>query len=218
VSWEDQLQQPGDPRIIGLVEIGLDHLVLDKPAGLLSVPGKDEPDCLETRVQSAYPDARTVHRLDMATSGICVMARSKVSLTYLQQQFERRETSKRYEALVWGHVGEDAGTVDAPMRCDWPNRPLQMIDHENGRSAVTHWKVLERTERTTRVELTPITGRSHQLRVHMKSLGHPIIGDRWYAEGPALAECERLALHARDLSFRSPTTTEFVAFHSPCPF
>lgn len=212
------LQQPGDPRVITILAEAPDFLVVDKPAGLLSVPGKAEPDCLEARMEAAYPDALTVHRLDMATSGVCVMARGKKNLAHLQQQFERRRTTKTYEAVVWGEMDEDEGTVDAPMRCDWPNRPLQMIDFEHGRQAVTHWRVLKRAGGRTRVELTPVTGRSHQLRVHLKSLGHPILGDQWYAEGEAQAAAPRLLLHARELGFQSPATGEAITFASRCPF
>ncbi|MEO1042759.1 MAG: RluA family pseudouridine synthase [Pseudomonadota bacterium] len=212
------MQAPGDPQAIGVIAETIDFLVLEKPAGLLSVPGKAEPDCLEQRVQRCYPDALTVHRLDMATSGICVMARGKTNLADLQQQFEKRKTTKVYEAVVTGEVAEDAGTIDAPMICDWPNRPLQMIDHEKGRQAVTHWRVIGRQGDRTRLELTPITGRSHQLRVHMKSIGHAILGDRWYADDRAIAASPRLLLHARELGFISPTTGQDVRFSSPCPF
>lgn len=213
-----QISVAGDDRVIGVLAETPSYLVLDKPAGLLSVPGKAEPDCLERRVEAAYPDALTVHRLDMATSGVCVMARSKAHLAHLQQQFERRQTRKRYEAIVAGHVSDDEGTISAPIICDWPNRPLQMIDHENGREAITHWRVLERRDDRTRVELKPVTGRSHQLRVHMKSLGHPILGDRWYADEKAAAASPRLLLHAAELAFSEPGTSTPVSFQSPCPF
>ena len=125
-----------------------DHsfLVLHKPAGLLSVPGKSEPDSLEWRVRYLYPEILTVHRLDMATSGVCVMARSKANLAALGRQFEDRETKKHYVAWVRGHPETDAGTIDLPLRCDWPRRPLQMVCHERGRPALTHWRVLERRE------------------------------------------------------------------------
>ena len=193
-------------------------LVLNKPAGLLSVPGKTLPDCMEARVQEVYADALTVHRLDMATSGICVMARGKANLAHLQQQFEKRQTTKSYEAVVWGAIAENRGTVDAAIRCDWPNRPLQIIDNEQGRRAITHWAVMERSADQTRVALTPVTGRSHQLRLHMKTLGHPILGDPWYAEREAQAAAPRLLLHARSLGFRDPGTGEALEFTSPVPF
>ncbi|MEM0930668.1 MAG: RluA family pseudouridine synthase [Pseudomonadota bacterium] len=215
---ETLLAEPGDDRVIGIIAETASFLVVDKPAGLLSVPGKNEPDCLEARLQAVYPDALTVHRLDMATSGICVIARGKPSLAHLQQQFERRLTKKTYEAVVWGQMTDDADTVDAPIRCDWPNRPLQMIDHQEGRQAITHWRVIDRQADRTRLELTPVTGRSHQLRLHMKSLGHPILGDQWYAEGEAKEMSPRLLLHARELGFAAPDTGRRLSFRSDCPF
>lgn len=193
-------------------------IVLNKQAGLLSVPGKYEPDCLEARVQMEYPDALTVHRLDMATSGVCVMARSKEFLAYIGMQFEKRETSKRYVAIVRGRPEQTKGTVDAPMRCDWPNRPLQMICHEQGRPAVTHWSVIGEEGGNTRLALTPVTGRSHQLRVHLQSIGHPILGDEWYAHEDARNAAPRLLLHAEELSFAHPVRREWVTFIAPCPF
>ncbi len=208
----------GDDRVIEVLAEDPDVLVLNKPAGLLSVPGKSEPDCLEARVAAVFSDALTVHRLDMATSGVCVMARGKANLAHLQQQFEKRRTKKVYEAVVWGELSEDEGVVDAPIRCDWPNRPLQMIDHEGGRKAITPWRVMERLGDSTRVEMTPITGRSHQLRLHMKTLGHPILGDQWYAEGEARDASPRLLLHARELGFYAPQTDKFQIFVAPCPF
>ncbi|MEO1657584.1 MAG: RluA family pseudouridine synthase [Pseudomonadota bacterium] len=214
----ETIERLGDDRVIGVIAATSAFLVVDKPAGLLSVPGKHEPDCLEARVQAAYPDALTVHRLDMATSGVCVIARGKPNLAHLQQQFERRQTTKVYEAVVWGQMESDSGTVDAPIRCDWPNRPLQMIDHQEGREAITHWRVIDRQADRTRLELTPITGRSHQLRLHMKSLGHPILGDQWYAFDAAQSLSDRLLLHARELGFAAPSSGERQTYRSPCPF
>ena len=190
-------------------------LVLDKPAGLLSVPGRTEPDCLEARAQERFPGAFTAHRLDMATSGLLVMARSKEALAHLGKQFEKRQTEKRYIAVVEGLPEADSGTVDAPLRCDWPNRPLQMICEEHGRSALTHWEVLERTGDRTRLALSPVTGRSHQLRVHLASIGHPILGDEWYGDG---ASAPRLLLHAETLKLRHPVGGAWVHFHAPVPF
>lgn len=195
-------------------------LVLNKPCGLLSVPGKAEAhkDCLEARAQAAFPNARIVHRLDMDTSGVLVMAMNPQAHRHLGLQFERRKTNKTYIARVWGHVTNDTGLVDLPLRCDWPNRPRQMVCHEQGRPAQTHWKVLTREQETTVVELSPITGRSHQLRVHMLSLGHPIIGDRFYAQGSALKAGDRLHLHARTLGLHHPADGEFIWFHTDVPF
>ncbi|SDQ72713.1 pseudouridine synthase [Pseudovibrio sp. Tun.PSC04-5.I4] len=197
-----------------------DLLVLNKPSGLLSVPGRVEAhkDCLETRAQSIYPTATTVHRLDMDTSGLLVMAMNKNAHRHMGLQFEKRMTRKTYIARIWGHPANDAGEVDLPLRCDWPNRPKQIVDHELGRSSQTHWDVLEREENTTLVKLTPITGRSHQLRVHMLELGYPIVGDRFYAEGEALNFAPRLHLHAQALEIRHPNGGEYNTFTAVCPF
>ncbi|MFQ5624312.1 MAG: RluA family pseudouridine synthase, partial [Paracoccaceae bacterium] len=159
-----------------------DLLVLDKPAGLLSVPGKaaEHRDCLENRARAAFPDTLLVHRLDMDTSGVMVFALNRAAQRHLGLQFERRHVRKTYLARVWGDVTGDSGTVDLPLKNDWPNRPRQTVS-EDGRMARTDWRVIAREEEETRVELTPLTGRSHQLRVHMAALGHPILGDRFYA-------------------------------------
>ncbi len=200
---------------IRIIHCDDDLLIVSKPAGLLSVPGKpaEHHDCLESRIQAQYPQARIVHRLDMATSGIMVLAMNAKTHRHLGLQFERRHIEKTYVAEVWGRVKDDAGTIDLPLRCDWPNRPLQMVDHELGRSALTHWKVLERTEFRTRLLLSPKTGRSHQLRVHMLKIGHAILGDEFYASGEALAVADRLMLHAQSLKLFHPEggmTKEFV--------
>ncbi|WP_068088665.1 RluA family pseudouridine synthase [Polycladidibacter stylochi] len=197
-----------------------DLLVLDKQAGLLSVPGKaaEHKDCLETRAQQQFTDATTVHRLDMDTSGVMVMARNKAAHRHLGLQFEKRYTHKTYYARVWGQMQAEEGIVDLPLRCDWPNRPKQMVDHALGRQAITHYKVLARETQTTFVELKPVTGRSHQLRVHMLALGHPIVGDRFYATGSALSFSSRLQLHAGELSFRHPVGGSELRFSSKCPF
>lgn len=201
---------------IRLVHADAACVVADKPAGLLSVPGKHEPDCLEARLRTHFGAIETVHRLDMATSGVMVFARGKAALAHLSRQFEKRQTAKRYEALVSGKMREDEGRVDAPLRCDWPNRPLQMICHTHGRPAVTHWQVMERARDWTRVSLTPVTGRSHQLRVHLASIGHPILGDEWYGDGRASAP--RLMLHAAALTFHHPDGGARVTHCSPVPF
>lgn len=197
-----------------------DILVLDKPSGLLTVPGKaaEHSDCLEKRAQEQFETARIVHRLDMDTSGVVIMAMNAAAHRHLGLQFERRHTKKTYIADVYGVMEDESGTVDLPLRCDWPNRPKQMVDFDEGRKATTHWKILSRGEKYTRVELTPITGRSHQLRVHMLALGHPILGDRFYAQGDALEMADRLCLHAQDLTIFHPTGGETLSFHAPCPF
>jgi tRNA pseudouridine32 synthase/23S rRNA pseudouridine746 synthase len=197
-----------------------DILVLNKPSGLLSVPGKakEHADCLQNRVQRVFPTATVVHRLDMATSGLMVMALNKPAHRHISKQFELRETAKTYQAIVFGLVQPDSGEINLPLICDWPNRPKQMIDHKNGKKALTRWRVLERNANTTRVELRPVTGRSHQLRVHMLSMQHPIIGDRLYAHDKALAMASRLNFHGMFLSFRHPVTEQTLCFESQVPF
>ena len=197
-----------------------DLLVVDKPSGLLSVPGKapEHADCVEARAKQQFPEARTVHRLDMDTSGVMVFALNPAAHRHLGLQFERRKVSKSYIAEVWGHPAADAGEVNLPLVCDWPNRPKQMVSFEHGRPAQTRWDVFKRKERSTLVRLSPLTGRSHQLRVHMLSLGHPILGDRFYADGEALTASPRLALHAECLTVHHPSGGERVTFSSSCPF
>lgn len=203
-------------------------LVLEKPAGLLTVPGKAQAhkDSLQLRVQRAFPTARIIHRLDMATSGLLVMALHKPAQSGIAKQFEQRLVQKRYRAVVWGNLSHsaqsEAGTVELPLICDWPNRPKQKVDKENGKPATTHWKIvnLDQTQNTvqSRVDLFPITGRSHQLRVHMLALGHPIIGDRLYAHDDARKHAERLHLHACEIRFEHPITGNAMHFESTCPF
>ena len=197
-----------------------DILVLNKPSGLLSVPGKakEHADCLQTRAQRVFPTATVVHRLDMATSGLMVMALNRPAHRHISKQFELRETAKTYQAVVFATVQQDCGEINLPLICDWPNRPRQMVDHERGKKALTQWRVLERSNNTTRLELKPITGRSHQLRVHMLSMQHPIIGDRLYAHDQALEMADRLNLHAMFLSFRHPVTEKMLLFKSKVPF
>jgi len=197
-----------------------DIVVLNKPSGLLSVPGKakEHADCLQTRVQRVFPSATVVHRLDMATSGLMVMALNKPAHRLISKQFELRETTKTYQAIVFGRVLQESGEINLPLICDWPNRPKQMVDHERGKKALTHWRVLERNVDSTRVELKPVTGRSHQLRVHMLSMQHPIIGDRLYAHDKALQMANRLNLHAMFLSFRHPVTEKILNFEAKVPF
>ncbi|MGH1462523.1 MAG: RluA family pseudouridine synthase [Neptuniibacter sp.] len=198
-----------------------DSLVIaNKPWDMLSVPGKgaEKQDCLWRRVQQQFPTARIVHRLDYATSGIMVLALTLEAQRSLSIAFQNRETRKRYQAIVAGHVQEDSGSIELPLRCDWENRPLQIVDFEQGKLALTHWRKLEDTPLGTRVELTPVTGRSHQLRVHMQAMGHPIIGDRFYAEPSQVAASKRLLLHAEYLGLPHPSTNEWLDFHISCPF
>ena len=170
-----------NPPMDPLDVIHLDHelLLVNKPSGLLSVPGRGPllADCLISRIQADYPTALLVHRLDRDTSGVMVFALSPHAQRHLGLQFEKRQTQKTYVARVWGQMVEQSGTVDLPIIVDWPNRPRQMICHETGRAAQTDWQVIKSGPQETRVKLSPKTGRSHQLRVHMLALGHPILGD-----------------------------------------
>ncbi len=208
---------PNDP----LVVLHEDHevLLVDKPSGLLSVPGKGEhlADCLIARVQAAFPTALLVHRLDRDTSGVMIFALTPHAQRHLGLQFEKRFTKKTYVARVWGKVEQKTGTIDLPIIVDWPNRPLQKIDFENGRPAVTDYRVVRTTETESRVRLYPQTGRSHQLRLHMREIGHPILGDPFYATGPA-REFPRLMLHSETLQFRHPDGGKGVRITAKAPF
>jgi tRNA pseudouridine32 synthase/23S rRNA pseudouridine746 synthase len=210
---------PMDPYL-SVIHRDDDILVLAKPSGLLSVPGKpaEHADCLESRARQAYPQAMTIHRLDKDTSGVVVMGMNRKAHADISMQFETRKTAKSYIARVWGRMAEDKGRVDLPIACDWPNRPKQMVDHENGRAAQTDWEVVEREIMATRLRLHPATGRSHQLRVHMLSLGHPILGDNFYAHTQAYAAADRLQLHAETLSFQHPADKRLCVFTDDCPF
>jgi len=208
---------PPDP----LAVLHADHeiVVVDKPSGLLSVPGKGEhlADCLLSRVQGAFPQALLVHRLDRDTSGLMVFALTRAAQRHLGLQFEKRQVKKTYVARVWGMPADRSGTVDLPLIVDWPNRPLQKVDHDNGRAAVTGWRVMRAEEPGARVKLFPQTGRSHQLRVHMLALGHPILGDPFYSSGPA-RDFPRLMLHAEELRLRHPDGGAGQRFRVPAPF
>ena len=201
--------------------IHADHqiLLVDKPAGLLSVPGKGAhlADCLMSRIRRAHPEALLVHRLDRDTSGIMVFALTHHAQRHLGMQFEKRQVKKTYVARVWGRVEEKTGTVNLPLAVDWPNRPLQKVDSIIGRPALTDWRIVRHEAETTRLRLYPRTGRSHQIRVHMKEIGHPILGDAFYADGIA-RDAPRLMLHAETLKFRHPEGGVYVNFSVPCPF
>lgn len=208
---------PQDPLVI----LHDDHevVLVDKPTGLLSVPGKGEDlaDCLMTRVQRVFPTALLVHRLDRDTSGVMIFALTPQAQRHLGWQFEERATKKVYVARLWGEMEGKEGTVDLPLCVDWPNRPKQHVDHQNGKPAQTDWKVLRHEGENTRVVLKPLTGRSHQLRVHMLEMGHPILGDPLYATGAALNH-PRLMLHAEELRLRHPMTGAALTFRAPVPF
>ena len=207
-------------------------LVFNKPSGLLSVPGKgpEKADCLRTRVQKVYPEALTVHRLDMSTSGILLMARSAALHRTLSIAFQDREVHKRYIAVVDGQIrddnlvnGDDSSTwrlIDLPIATDWVNRPLQKIDPIEGKPSQTRYKVLSYDAATdaTRLELAPVTGRTHQLRVHLQSIGHPILGDHLYASPETMAKSARLLLHASQLTFTHPITSEPLELRCDAPF
>jgi tRNA pseudouridine32 synthase/23S rRNA pseudouridine746 synthase len=197
-----------------------DILILNKPSGLLTVPGKapEHKDSLDYRVRLVWPQARIVHRLDMATSGLVIMAMHAQSQRDLNRQFELRQTKKRYFAMLEGQVPVDSGAVNLPLLCDWPNRPKQMVHFASGKASLTYFKVLERTELSTRVELSPVTGRSHQLRVHMLWLGHPILGDKFYGSAQGKAATSRLLLHAGSLKLKHPTSGAELYFEVKCPF
>jgi tRNA pseudouridine32 synthase/23S rRNA pseudouridine746 synthase len=215
-----------------------DHLiVLYKPAGLLAVPGlgADKQDCLSSRVQASYRDALVVHRLDMSTSGLMLMARSMASQRSLNKAFADRLVQKRYIAVVSGAMRTpepgDANSwslIDLPIMLDWPRRPLRIIDHDGGKPSQTRWQIQTKDQSqdrsqnlasvTTRVLLEPVTGRSHQLRVHLKAIGHAIVGDQLYASPEIAASASRLLLHATALSFLHPESGEMMRFQSPPPF
>ena len=207
---------PREPRLIVIHE-DRDMVVLNKPSGLLSVPGRT-PDLFDSalsRVRETHPNAQAVHRLDLGTSGVLVVATRRKAEADLRRQFQDRLTSKLYLALVRGVMAHDLGRVDLPLVCDWPNRPRQMVCHATGKPALTEYTVLERRLDSTLVLLRPHTGRSHQLRVHLASLGHPILGDNLYGEQ---APGQRLHLHASQLGLRHPFSGEWMAFHAPCEF
>ncbi len=206
-------------------------LVLDKPAGLLCVPGRwpDKADCLSARAQARYPDALIVHRLDMGTSGLVVMARGAAAQRSLSLAFAERRVHKRYEAVVAGvpdASGADAegwSDIHLPLIVDWPNRPRSKVDFDIGKPSHTRWRLLSVRDVPglgvcARLALAPVTGRSHQLRVHLLALGHPILGDDLYAQGAALAAAPRLLLHASAIALPHPLTGETVGFDSPAPF
>jgi tRNA pseudouridine32 synthase/23S rRNA pseudouridine746 synthase len=198
-------------------------IVCNKPSGLLTVPGKDPSlaDCLEARVQARRPDrpdTKVVHRLDKDTSGLLLLAYDKKALGALGSQFEHRKIDKYYVARVWGDVAGDRGLIDLPLATDWENKPRQRVDHERGRPSRTQWEVIAREGGVTRMKLIPLTGRTHQLRVHMVALGYPIVGDSFYASGDALAAADRLQLHAVILGFAHPDDLRRMEFVVPAPF
>lgn len=210
---------PMDP-FVSIIHRDDDILVLDKQSGLLSVPGRDPAlsDSLATRVQQTFPKALMINRLDKDTSGIVLMSLNRKAHAAIASQFENRTTKKSYIAVVWGAVASEEGHIDLPLAIDPDNKPRHRVDKENGKSAITDWRVIERLgQPATRLHLSPRTGRTHQLRVHMKAIGHPILGDEFYADAAALDAADRLLLHAQEVSFRHPDGTD-VTYTVPCPF
>ncbi|EHU4929592.1 RNA pseudouridine synthase [Vibrio vulnificus] len=203
-----------------------DHiLAVNKPSGLLSVPGRlpEHHDSMWSRLQEQYPEIQVVHRLDMSTSGLMVFAKNKRAEAALKKQFQYRLTHKVYYARVWGNVEADSGLIDLPLICDWPNRPMQKVCHEHGKPSQTAFQVAKREvhangAQTTIMRLLPVTGRSHQLRVHMQALGHPIVGDEFYSQGDAFTFSDRLELHAAELSFYHPKSHWLRSLFVPCDF
>ncbi|WP_435641860.1 RluA family pseudouridine synthase [Micavibrio aeruginosavorus] len=209
---------PNDPVVI--IYQDDDLLVVEKPSGLLHVPGKDPRlwDCLDVRVRKLFPKASIIHRLDRDTSGVVVMGLNKKAHAFIAAQFENRTAQKIYIARVWGRMDGEGGHINLPLGIDVDRKPRHRVDHDKGRSAQTDWEVIAREENATRVRLFPRTGRTHQLRVHMLAIGHPILGDAFYADGDALAAADRLQLHAEQLRFVHPSTGEECTFIAPCPF
>jgi tRNA pseudouridine32 synthase/23S rRNA pseudouridine746 synthase len=211
-------------NVIDAVYIDQTLIVLNKPSNLLSVPGRgeDKQDCLSSRVQGDYPEALVVHRLDMATSGLVVMARTPDAQRSLNAAFAGRMVSKAYVAVVRGvlPVQSDWQTIDLPIAVDWPRRPLRVIDHQGGKPSITQWRctAVDTALGTSRLNLQPVTGRSHQLRVHLQAVGHPILGDALYAPAEVLAMAPRLLLHAAFLAFSHPATGKPMEFTCPAPF
>ncbi len=195
-------------------------VVLDKPSGLLSVPGigPENADSLAGRVQDNFPGALIVHRLDRDTSGVIIMALDPQSHRELSRQFQDRKVGKRYVAIVAGFVKESEGLINLPLRKDMDRPPRHIVDHAHGKRAVTEWRILQRETEQTRIELQPQTGRSHQLRVHMKSINHPILGDDLYAPPEVLEMSDRLMLHALSLAIAHPVTGAPMTFTADCPF
>jgi len=195
-------------------------IAINKQAGLLSVPGRgpEKADCAVSRIEADHPSALIIHRLDMATSGILLFARTKDAQARLSKQFQNGNITKRYIAKVWGQPDPASGLIDLPLTTDWPNRPKQKIDLENGKPSQTRYETDSTQPGTARLTLTPLTGRSHQLRVHMLSIGHPIIGDQLYAHEAARSAAPRLCLHAAEIEFFHPTTSARLNIYSPAPF
>lgn len=199
--------RPPHAPYLSIAHVDEDAIVVDKPGGLLSVPGKGLTDCVEARARGVFREALIVHRLDMDTAGLILLARNKRAQRILSGQFEKRIVRKLYEAEVWGAPRADSGEIDLPLRADWPNRPRQMVCREHGKPALTRWEVAARRGATTLMRLRPETGRSHQLRVHMAELGCPILGDPIYGRG----DPGPMRLAAVEIAWRRPTGGEWIS-------
>jgi tRNA pseudouridine32 synthase/23S rRNA pseudouridine746 synthase len=214
--------QPPPLQALDLIYADAHLVVVNKPAGLLSVPGRGEgkDDCMAHRVQAEFPDALIVHRLDMSTSGLLVLARGTAMHRALSIAFQSRAVNKRYVAVVAGRLAQASGEIDLPLICDWPNRPRQIVDLEIGKPSLTRYSLLDydAARDRSRVALEPITGRSHQLRVHLQSLGHPILGDDLYAPDLIRTASPRLLLHAEWLEIPHPATGSRQQFACGAPF
>ena len=205
---------------LSYIHVDSDLVVIDKPPELLSVPGRgpEKADCAVSRAQADYPEALTVHRLDMSTSGLLVFARSKPAQRRLSIQFEKGVVAKSYIAEVWRSPVPCSGVIDLPLGQDWPNRPRQKVDHAKGKPSQTEYRTVGAHGLGARLALTPLTGRTHQLRLHLAAIGHPILGDDIYAHADALAAAPRLHLHAARLELMHPTSNQRLRFESACPF
>ncbi len=198
-----------------------EHLIfINKPSGLLSVPGKDaNPDyCIVGQLNQYLQGCLIVHRLDMDTSGIMVLAKDKQTHKALSRQFQERQTKKEYQAICSGIASQKNGSIKLPMRCDWANRPIQIIDFKQGKHAQTNWQVIEQKTDIFKVLLSPVTGRSHQLRLHMKQLGHPILGDNLYADKISYSQKNRLMLHASKLKLTHPNNNKPLTIKDTAEF
>lgn len=211
--------RPADPDLLYLDEA---MIVVRKPPGLLSVPGRGDAgrDHLLHRLQPDHPEALIVHRLDQATSGLMVLARDPDSHRILSMAFAARQVEKRYAAIVAGQPAAPHGSIDLPLSCDWPNRPRQQVDRLRGKASLTHWRQASGPAPAgcSRLTLEPVTGRSHQLRVHLAAIGHAILGDTLYAPPPWDEASPRLLLHASRLSLPHPVRGERLMFEDPAPF
>ncbi|MCW8347726.1 RluA family pseudouridine synthase [Vibrio sp. ZSDZ65] len=210
---------PTDPWI-DIVYEDEDILAVNKPSGLLSVPGRaaEHYDSMWSRLRAEYPEIQVVHRLDMSTSGLMLLAKNKPAECAIKKQFQYRLTHKIYYARVWGTPETKEGLIDEPLICDWPNRPRQKVCYQDGKPSQTYYQVVAEEGKTSIVRLFPITGRSHQLRVHLLAIGHPIVGDEFYAHDEAKQYSDTLALHATELSFYHPETLALSAIFVPCEF